>query len=99
MVNKPSTEVISMLKTYMPSWDVYSIAVSFHIFLREFPTLCEKCNFIQTYINILNKTILSVPSERPNIQSIIEDIESAFNNISKTEYSQCIELFRIDATM
>jgi hypothetical protein len=90
-------ELIKELKQYSLTWDVYSVAIFFIILLKEELQIdIEKYEFMKQYVNILNKTIFSMPDARPTIKTIIEEIKTTFSSVKKNEYYHFLDSLHND---
>ena len=82
------------LKKHSLTWDVYSISILFLTLLKQLQIDIENYDFMKQYVNLLNKTILSQPSDRPTIKAIVEEIQIIFSKITKEEYQSFLNSLR-----
>jgi hypothetical protein len=89
-ISKTVNEMIQIIKQYAFTWDVYSLSVLFMEQIKELQIDTENYTFMKSYVELLYKTILSDPKDRPTIESIVDEIKTIFSSIKKEEYQSFV---------
>jgi hypothetical protein len=78
-INKPKTEIINELLTFMSSWDNYCISILFlHIVTNTIHTFSLKDTFMNKFLVLINKNIHPDFNQRESLQGTIAQFDALF---------------------
>lgn len=91
-VGRTVDDFAGSVKQYSLSWDVYAISVYMILLIRQLQVPTSSYDFMKRYMESLYKVVLVSPDMRPDIPSIIADINGIFAvGVSNTDYYSFVD--------